>query len=237
MNNLSKLIIISWSVLSPILGMAQNELKMAQNDRIFLTKSSSDKCGNPWTSISLSAQLHPDWCYAACTQMVLNFFSPNTPITQCEIVNEILDKRYTQNNGGCFCHKDTLNGRSWQLSNAEWDKWVEFFKGKGLERTTQHRRLDMNIIKRQLDNCSPVIAGLHTNAAGYHAVVISGYFEGTDVKNGKRNTYLIIIDPNEKCRGCRYVLKVSEKRGRPTEFESLSGHNIYYFAGSKMITF
>lgn len=129
-------------------------------------------------------QRQDDWCWAACVDMVLDYYG-RREVEQCEIVGRKI---------GEACCDDPL---SEEYSVPCAPKWVRgVWASWGLDARSHLPRagrlgwISEAALKRELDEGRPVEVGLRWDNGGGHAVVVSGWRAG---RGGR--TYFYVNDP------------------------------------------
>jgi hypothetical protein len=229
-----KLLILLWLCQSPILGICQISVGATRPTRV-QPSSSLIKC--PLLSAqTVIFQQETNWCYAAATQMILQYYKKPIP-TQCEIVKSLL-----RLSGSCptVCNSNSVPTLNKRLS-CDLTTWINYFKGFGFSKT-KTSNINKDIIKNQLDSCHPVIAlfnngGNGTDCASTHAVVIIGYFEEIRGQGWfewvvKDKLHFLVLDPKNECFGCEYFVEFD------TDFRSVEKSRIILASsGTQIITF
>jgi Peptidase_C39 like family len=227
-----KLAIIIWLCQSPILGRCQFSLGINKPAKIKAAQTSLKICKVLSTQIVIPQQ-ESNWCYAATTQMVLQFYEKPIP-SQCEIVKSLLEV-----NTACqdSCKSNNNNGLNSVIPCSKQINWITFFKKYDGLGETIISNIDEDKIISQLDQCNPVIALFHNGKGedacnSSHAVVITGYFKERRGWFRKDKLYFLVLDPKKECQGCKYFIQYNG------EFQSAENINtIFASENTKIITF
>lgn len=188
-------------------------------------------------NLEVKSQKMNNWCFAATTEMVLNYYKINT--TQCDIVKGIRTdflNSICENN----CHSIKNNSLDFPLSENEFTNWYNYFNKNGLK--PSNSTFDPFKIIQSLDAGNPVIALLNTGQGENssitkldHAVVISGY-----IYSKKTNTFeFLFLDPKNDCQGCKYFMKVQKIKRNNWEFVFIANQMLtkYALPNSQILTF
>ena len=130
-------------------------------------------------------QRQPDWCWAACVDMVLHYYG-RREVEQCEIVGRKIKRA-----DSC---DDPLNKEFGVPCAPKWMRGV--WASWGLEARSHFPRkgrpgwISEVALKRELEAGRPVEVGLCWDNGGGHAVVVRGWCEG---RGGR--TFYFVNDP------------------------------------------
>jgi len=107
-----------------------------------------------------------EWCWAACIQMVLEYYNPNQKKSQCEIVGIKLHDPNHQ----CSDNPD-LN-----LDDCEAVDMEQAWRDCGIEKVVpEDTRPTFDAIKAELRSGRPIEVGILWSEGGGHAVLIKGW--------------------------------------------------------------
>jgi Papain-like cysteine protease AvrRpt2 len=111
-------------------------------------------------NFKIQAQVRLNWCWAAATASIVNYYEKNESWTPCKVANVV------------FNRKDCCG----VLDGVWCDKGVEFYKAlemMGHLEDAPRSRLSFSAVKKEIDNGRPILAALSSLAG--HGVVITGY--------------------------------------------------------------
>lgn len=146
--------------------------------------------------VNLIPQRQTQWCWAACTQMILDFYhAPN--VEQCDLAN----LAFSDAGGGCcnfpsstLCNKPLCDTRISKLFDQQIVNIKHYYVNKLVPFTTLQYELDRN---------RPVQIGLSTIGGG-HVIIIEGWYP-TD-----KGSYLNVNNPLPVSEGYQGVIAYSE---------------------------
>lgn len=171
-------------------------------------------------ALKLYGQQKIKWCWAASTQMVINYQKGyiNDTLVQCEIVNK------ASNSTGCcdnLCTEDTACSEGMFVN----DYLSHTFEPNGYtaDSTYGFNRFNWGQITEQIDANLPfLVTEIHQNTSddsrrklwSNHAIVGYGYVETSSEK------WIMFKDPWEMCKGCAYAITLNtlEKGGHNIGF-------------------
>lgn len=207
--NITKIGFFLYMITYPILGICQKDRPFGNNVRF------NDKC-TTLLSMKLIPQIQSNWCYAACTEMVLRHFGDSTT-TQCQIVENLRGLQNCCKNSSCLPKEHAASSCDSTLPAGFNTQWINYFRGKGFGNTSI-RAINYDSIKKNLDACMPVIAlfnaGNGRSEPSTHAVVIIGYLEEPSQKKQKASTWFVVLDPAAQCIGCTYLIEYNKDNNR-----------------------
>lgn len=128
--------------------------------------------------VALLAQLQSNWCWAACIQMVQNYYYPAQPVVyQCGIVNGVLGRN------DC-CGNPCPGACNVPLLFASMPAALQAY---GLLYAWYNGALPLNSVQLSILNNRVVEAGLVWTAGGGHFILVIGY--------DTANTNVLVNDP------------------------------------------
>jgi uncharacterized protein YceK len=199
--NFTKLEILSTILLSLILGINKVQCQTPL--------TSKTHCNTAW-NMSVRGQEASEWCYAACTEMILNHYAIGGGITQCDIVKTIKGISSTSILP-CISGCDTIRSKTnsskrlyTSLPNSMNLKWIKALKKWGFKNTitVPQSNIRFDTIKKYLDKCEPIILVAYIGSYSYHAMIIAGYIEIA----GCNDVLLLMKNPRNVCEGCEHFL-------------------------------
>lgn len=172
-------------------------------------------------SIKKEGQMHPNWCYAAVTQMVLSYYDIN--ISQADIVNELNDT------SGCgefvYClgggqtvrvipNNSPINRLCIEAYNDK-EGLIRFLSSKIRSKNVTYKQTLFTIekVKKVLkEKTGPVVVNLQLGGGMEHAILIIGY---VDFGKDGPLAFNVINPGNSNCKSCEYVMLYDKKNKEP----------------------
>lgn len=154
-------------------------------------------------------QRHTNWCWAACTEMILSYHE--APVPQCKVVEDLLKSEGYESANPCLTSADvhSINVTGWPDLSAYGFKWSTTAKGKGI--THKSGSLDKALgeyaIVKELNDRRPMIwaYSLETSrgkASSGHMIVVYGYLKFADGA-----VWIVCADPWDARHQVKYPIK------------------------------
>ena len=154
----------------------------------------------------LEKQKRSEWCWAAVTASLLKFFTPDSEITQCEVVRECFS---TTN--GYETSKDCCQHSLTEECNRPF-KLVDALDRMGMLSMRCNYPLSLDEIRDQINQGVPIAVRFKWNGGGAHFVLITAV--GPPDPRGDDFTWLRVADPNEPTAMYKsYKILKKDKRG------------------------
>ncbi len=133
--------------------------------------------------VYVEEQQNTNWCWAASTLSVIEFYDPMNQTTQSQIVT----KKYpNQENWGAWMHTYLEEHFLHHLEDSYFLKSRDDL-GNGKFITAQNEQIDYNFLRDQINNGNPMGLDIQWTSGGGHAVMLTGIHP--------RTGELIINDP------------------------------------------
>lgn len=118
----------------------------------------------PMLAVRLVAQTQDQWCWAACAQMVANFYG-NTAVTQCSLANFLHGRAdCCQSPGSVACNQPS----------GPYERIVRVFDHLGIECIGHPWDVNPQVVLTELRAGRPVEVGLLWLGGGGHVAIIYG---------------------------------------------------------------
>jgi hypothetical protein len=172
--------------------------------------------GKVLNNVSLQGQLKSNWCWAACAQMIDNFYMPSPLRDQCQIARAYLQplnsSPFTLNCDflACNLNPSTGNHHNTMLKHAEVNRgYSRLLSNLGYYSSLEYaRNSTWGDIINEIDQCRPVVLFVSWTSdmdVPGHVMVIYGYSTEKN-SSGISNNYIWVRDPwypkNNRCDKC-----------------------------------
>ena len=132
--------------------------------------------GSRALNMTMERQLETNWCWAAVSVSVRKFYTPGSPVTQCQIANQQLST------GTCCANSSSATcNKPWFLNRA--------LAGMGALNAMSNGTLPFTSVQIEIDNTRPLGCRIGWRLGGGHFVCIDGY---ASVATGD---FVTILDP------------------------------------------
>jgi hypothetical protein len=129
-------------------------------------------------------QLRSNWCWAACVDMVLNYYE-QPEIRQCDVVGKKLDEPCCDDpfnaDYNVTCHQDDMR--------SVWEKLGIHSRSHLGQPTGDNGWVGQNKLVDELNQQRPVELGLKWQGSGGHAIIVHGW------KNSSNGMFFLVNDP------------------------------------------
>ena len=154
----------------------------------------------------IEKQKRSEWCWAAITTSLLKFFTPESEITQCEVVRHCFNKTK-----GFETTKDCCKNSKTDECNRQF-KLIDALDFMGVLSMRCNYPLSLDEIREQINQGVPVAIRIKWNGGGAHFVMITAV--GPPDPRGDDFTWLRVSDPNEPTALYKsYKILKKDKRG------------------------
>jgi hypothetical protein len=137
----------------------------------------------------LQMQQQSNWCWAAVTTSLLNFFDPDNTLTQCQVVKECFSQTDFETETDC-CRRPKSNDCNRVF------KLVDALDSMGLLSNRCNYPLSLDEIREQIQSGAPVALRIEWKKGGGHFVLITAI--GPPDPKSEGQTWLRVSDPKDQ---------------------------------------